>query len=96
MVPNLVCEATLRRMDKMEVVFAIATAHRAVTEELAAISSDDVMISQYCAGMCEGLLSTAEGMGDVLDDSCLEELHRPLVQLACEGSLRVPWSVGDS
>lgn len=96
MVPHLVCEATLRRMDKMEVVFAIATAHRAVTEELAAISSDDLVISQYCAGMCEGLLSTAEGMGDVLDDSCLEELHRPLVQLACEGILRVPWSVGDS
>ena len=81
----------------MEVVFAIAMAHRAVTEELATISGNDLVTSEYCAGMCEGLLSTVEGLEiDVHDDSCLEELHRPLVQLACERSLRVPWSMGDS
>eukprot|EP00731_Ephydatia_muelleri_P036075 Em0199g1a len=91
-VPSLVCESALRGMNKMDAIFAIGVAHKALVAELAATHPDNTNIF-YCAGMCRGLLSTANYLGDTLDlEGTLEELHRPLVQLASEGVLAEPWS----
>ena len=93
-VPSLVCESALREMNKRDAIFAIGVAHKALVSELATSTTthpDDHTIVLYCAGMCRGLLSTADCLGDTIDSgSILEELYRPLVQLACEGVLAQP------
>ena len=93
-VPCHVCEAVLRSVDERDVILAIATAHKAVTMEMATGGgwNGDQSALLFCAGLCRGLASTAEGYGDSLGTSCMGELYRPLVQLECEGHLTMPWS----
>ena len=87
-------------MNKIDAIFAIGMAHKALVAELATtattattIHPDDHMIVLYCAGMCRGLLSTADCLRDTIcSESILEELYKPLVQLACKGVLAEPWS----
>ena len=94
-VPKLLCESALRGMNKREAIFSIAMAHKALVAELATPTTppDDHTALLYCAGMFRGLLSTADCLGDTLDSGgILEELYRPLVQLASQGVLAEPWS----
>ena len=93
-VPSLVCESALRGMSKMDATFALAVAHKALVAELAAPTAtpthpDDHTTELYCAGMCRGLLSTADYLGDD-SGGILEELYSPLVQLLREGVLAEP------
>ena len=80
-VPSLVCESALRAMSKMDATFAIAVAHKALVAELATPTAtpthqDDHTTELYCAGMCCGLRSTADYLGDTVDSGCiLEELY---------------------
>eukprot|EP00731_Ephydatia_muelleri_P033707 Em0036g11a len=84
--PSLVCESALRAMSNMDATFAIAVAHKALVAELATPTAtpthqDDHTTELYCAGMCCGLRSTADYLGDTVDSGgILEELYSPLVQ----------------
>ena len=97
-VPCHVCEAVLRSADERDVIFAIATAHKAVTMEMTTggVWNGDQSALLFCVGLCQGLARTAEGFVGGLDTSCMGELYRPLVQLEFEGHLTMPWSTKEA